>query len=1134
MNEKKENNNLNSIKESKNQKLINTNDINKKVLNKNSIRKQKRLFQMQKRIALLNEEELSELNNVQNEIINNLKKSFQKFTENKQNKFTKNRNSISLNFDNNENINDDNINNQNNNFEKEKEFINVDNNIIEKNIEIKNKDKEIKKLEKLVNKEEELSLKKRNTNPTTNDEDKSSSEAILYNEFGQNQKKNQNDFIQAFGFTKIVNDDINKNINNFSRNNKNMNINKEKEDNINIDKLNSKEFISVHLTNNENDNLIHNLDNFDFYNIVNYNNNDNKNENCNNNNEEDNVEINISNLEIDIDQLNNDSNYIKNENELIMSGENSNEFAKKYLSSKSKSFIKFNNNLTARVAAHNLQNSPSYMLALCPELLENFDKKNIIYDNYAVTDAISEEIESDTFIPRQSKKFVYSINKNVNDNNNKSLNNKEYKINNTLRNKDINKINIGFLFENKVNKEQITQKCCNKYKNKINKNRIKEIKDIDIYIDLKNVNNKKIMEKSLSTPINDNNFFFNINNINNNNNNKNNNKNNNIKNNNNINNNNNSNKNNNIKNNNNINNNNSSLKNNYNKKNNNNHNNSSNKNKSIKNNNNINIKINNNNNIIHNHNHNHDETRIKNGILKNSHKNIKSTNDTLKIKIRHQKAKSLINNSQIASLYLSGNIKNKNHSPKQVSFKLFDKEKKIHKIILINHKNKLLYNKKKKYSNDNYLSSHSHSNKKNNKNNSNKMIINNLKFNKSEKRTTKIESKIKFSNLKKSSAKGLSKSNSYKNNYLKNKKVLFTEKTNKSKSFINFISHIKKKNPLNLNIKIEQNINYAKKINQQICYGHKLFMNSLNYNSNRNNNKRLKEINKKTIGLNNCNIIKSTPLSKNFSFNKNKNNNNIKNTNNNSITWVKKNSAHKDNRDKKHFYITPNHKKSKTTFISPSYLNINKNKNKLYNKFDINNNKVSNNNNDKYKTIKKYVPKNNTKFNEIKKNVNDSSVKIIHKKTNTIGNSNDLTKLLNNNLNNGYNKQLKGSASNNNLKKNFNKHKIIMALQHLKFISKENYSRALNELYKSKKNLFIILVYTDSIKRYIFRGLYEVNSTDKKSANKIFAPGYGQNIITINSLNSFFNYQSNNGEFIRTKFNNDNDKKFGSDTIIVY
>ena len=77
-------------------------------------------------------------------------------------------------------------------------------------------------------------------------------------------------------------------------------------------------------------------------------------------------------------------------------------------------------------------------------------------------------------------------------------------------------------------------------------------------------------------------------------------------------------------------------------------------------------------------------------------------------------------------------------------------------------------------------------------------------------------------------------------------------------------------------------------------------------------------------------------------------------------------------------------------------------------------------------------------------------------------------------------------------------------------------------------------MYTDSIKKYIFRGLYEVNSSDQKIANKIFAPGYGQNKLNIARLNNFFNYQSNNGEFVKTKFNRENDKKFGSDTIVVY
>ena len=35
----------------------------------------------------------------------------------------------------------------------------------------------------------------------------------------------------------------------------------------------------------------------------------------------------------------------------------------------------------------------------------------MINDNYAVTDAISEEMESDKFTPRQTEKINYTINK---------------------------------------------------------------------------------------------------------------------------------------------------------------------------------------------------------------------------------------------------------------------------------------------------------------------------------------------------------------------------------------------------------------------------------------------------------------------------------------------------------------------------------------------------------------------------------------------------------------------------------------------------------------------------------------------------------------------------------------------------
>jgi hypothetical protein len=562
----------------------------------------------------------------------------------------------------------------------------------------------------------------------------------------------------------------------------------------------------------------------------------------------------------------------------------------------------------------------------------------------------------------------------------------------------------------------------------------------------------------------------------------------------------------------------------------------------------INGNINNNNNNNNNTNNNNgcqNNKHIKNGILKKNDKKNVSNNNNDKIIIRHQKAKSLVNNSLLNTLTLNRNtikniICNTHHSPKQVTFKLFDNQNSSNKALKnaryknnnnILNKEKLENDSKNKqnqyFSNDNCINSNnSLSNKKNYKKyNPNAMIINNLKLCKSEKRTKKVNFKLKYTSIsKKTNIQLLSKSNPYKHNKTNsdNNKLCFTEKSNKTKSYVTFISHMKKNTLNNINNHTEQNINHSKKLSQQICDGYKFFINSLNDNHN-----RLKNVNRINIKLNNFNMAKSTPLSNYFSFHKNKVNNTNSNTNNNnSTTFVKKNNVHKDD---KHFHIISIHNKSKTSFISPSYQNINKNK--LFHK----NFAVNNYENKSSKNVKKnHIKKLKNKFNEIKKIVNDSSVKIVHKKIHTIGNSNDLTKLLNNNLSNGFNKQLKGSASNNNLKKNFNKHKIIMALQHIKFLPNENYSKTLNELYKSKKNLFIILVYTDSIQRYIFRGLYEVNSTDQKTANKLFAPGYGQNVINVNRLNSFFNYQSNNGEFVKIKFNNDYDKKFSSDTIIVY
>ena len=249
------------------------------------------------------------------------------------------------------------------------------------------------------------------------------------------------------------------------------------------------------------------FNNFNFNNIINEENNskeeniDNDNDNSviinetdqennvNSNNEEDNkdinkedsnIEINISNLDIDINDINEEEN-TQNEEEITMSGPNSNEFAKKYLSSKSKSFIKFNNNLTARVAADSLKNSLSYMLALCPELIGGVDKKNLIKENYAATDVISEDIEAENFTPRQSDKMDESPTKQKYEekgkSNNNNINKNDFLINKTFRNKEIKSP-----FEIKKEKENISPKTHYKNRSKIDRNTFNDIHDLDTEI----------------------------------------------------------------------------------------------------------------------------------------------------------------------------------------------------------------------------------------------------------------------------------------------------------------------------------------------------------------------------------------------------------------------------------------------------------------------------------------------------------------------------------------------------------------------------------------------------------------------------------------------------------------------------
>ena len=130
------------------------------------------------------------------------------------------------------------------------------------------------------------------------------------------------------------------------------------------------------------------------------------------------VEVNVSDLDcnIEIDNNNNDIDNLKAFTDI-----SSKEYAKNFCHSSSKSFVHLNNNLVARAAAQNEKNTPSYLLALCPEILrKNVNNKDIISENYAVDDAINEENEIET--PNKSKNINYSS-ENIKSNNDNFDNN---------------------------------------------------------------------------------------------------------------------------------------------------------------------------------------------------------------------------------------------------------------------------------------------------------------------------------------------------------------------------------------------------------------------------------------------------------------------------------------------------------------------------------------------------------------------------------------------------------------------------------------------------------------------------------------------------------------------------------------
>ena len=215
------------------------------------------------------------------------------------------------------------------------------------------------------------------------------------------------------------------------------------------------------------------------------------------------------------------------------------------------------------------------------------------------------------------------------------------------------------------------------------------------------------------------------------------------------------------------------------------------------------------------------------------------------------------------------------------------------------------------------------------------------------------------------------------------------------------------------------------------------------------------------------------------------------------------------------------------------------------------------------KLVKNNIIKGKNKFKEIKKVIGENTfAKVIHKKTNTIGNTNTLSFLCQNlfNYNNliqssnqnllNNNNNISCKNKNNNLNKNTchkkalsinnfinnldNKKKIICAMQRIRFIPVSNYSKVIKEMAKINSNLLVLLVYKDENQRFVFRGLYEVNESEPQFAKKIFGPNCELNILNVNKICNFFNYSLSRGDFIKYKIIDEKNKKFNDDIVLVF
>ena len=838
--------------------------------------------------------------------------------------------------------------------------------------------------------------------------------------------------------------------------------------------------------------------------------------------DDENVKLNISDLDIDLNQMNQD---LEERN-----------LQQNY---KKSSFIQFNNNLSLQLATEKSNNTPSYMLALCPKLFLTKNKKDLIKENYAVNEPISEEVDSDSKTPKNS---IYKIS--FEENNTKY----STKDKNSDRNKKYQEFDSEDVSNDEENKKNITTIENNEEirisKNKYPKKNKKIIKDN--IRENKNANTSKKRDK-IRKKINLNEINIELGNTDNLNINK-----------------------------------------------------DANNNKKKKNNYFISIKnasSHYSNNTINNTIYNDTE----NNLSKNKYNKINKLKN-LEINERHQKAKSLLPDINISSLFLYETIQNNsstinnsynknkkimkiNYKPNDYRNKILDKGKKVVDI-LNSHEIKAETQAKIKQKNNNniYNTSNSNTNINNNKNllkkktfgqnvKSPKHKVNPFLSNFSEAKDKSIynnELNYTLTNNEfkyKDYSDSLAKRNSKEKNSNLNKNKMNALKSNKENT----------KNKM----ESTNNITHHKKISQQFIdeFNYLLDLKAENNITINNNNKLKLSIKDSKIHNLKNNQNKTNKENSLISNKSSKLNNNLKKEKSNS-------------KNKKSPLIVPCHKKSKTFFISPSYAikknnnlvntkhdqqfykrvnnNIKENKNEINNQefnttLQIKNNKdkvihkkINNNSSKRNNRKKVYINKNKgkNKFKEIKKNIGENNIpKIIHKKTNTIGNTNALSFICqnlfnynnliqNNNQNNNlfknnkcsnkYN-QHKKSASINNLMNNLdNKKKIICAIQRIKFIPVSNYSKVIKEMTQINGNLLVILVYKDENQRFIFRGLYQVNEKEPQYAKMIFAPNCEQIILNVNNVNNFYNFSLSKGDFIKYKFFDEKLKKFNEDIVVVF